>query len=280
MTMFDQARRFAPSAVAAVATVLMGVAGAQADSRLDARYRMSVAGIAIGSSEISVVIVGSDYTAAGSGRASGLLRVLATGEGIVTARGAIVDGRPVPASFTSSTAGDDGTAEARMTLANGDVTELHAEASDAGVARVPVTAEHRKGVIDPLSALLVPVADGEPIAASACEHTLAIFDGRRRYDLALAFKRIDKVKTAKGYAGAAVVCAVAFTAIAGHRPDSALVKYLAGGRDVELTLAPITGTRLLAPFRLSIANMLGNIVIEATAFDTAVAPPAAKAGSE
>ena len=41
-----------------------------------------------------------------------------------------------------------------------------------------------------------------------------------------------------------------------------------GGRDIELTLAPIAGTRLLAPFRLSIANMLGNMVIEATEFET------------
>ena len=54
---------------------------------------------------------------------------------------------------------------------------------------------------------------------------------------------------------------------------SALVKYL-DGREIELTLAPIAGTRLLAPFRLSVANMLGDIVIEATAFETSTTPAA------
>ena len=69
-----------------------------------------------------------------------------------------------------------------------------------------------------------------------------------------------------------MVCAVAFRAIAGHRVGSPLVKYLGGGREIELTLAPIGGTRLLAPFRLSIANLLGNIVVEATAFETTITP--------
>jgi hypothetical protein len=258
--------------IAALVT-LMSTALAHADGRLEARYRMSVAGIAIGRSEISLVVVGGGYAAAASGRASGLLRVLVTGEGTVSARGALVDGRPMPASFTSRTVGDDETAAVTMTLEGGDVTALAAETSAPGADRVPVSAEQRKGVVDPLTALMIPVGGtGDVIAASACERNLPIFDGRRRYDLALSFRRIDKVKADKGYAGPAVVCAVAFKAIAGHRPDSALVKYLAGGRDIALTLAPIAGTRLLAPFRLTIANMLGDIVVEASEFATAATP--------
>ena len=255
-----------------VALVLLaaGAAGtAQADGRLEARYRMSVAGITVGQSEISAVVGSTDYASSARGRASGVLRVLVTGEGSVSARGAIVDGRLVPASFASRTVGDDETATVTMTLADGDVKEISAETSAPDAARVPVTAADRKGIVDPLTAFLVPIGgDGDVIGAQSCGRTLPIFDGRRRYDLALSFKRIARVKADKGYAGPAVVCAVAFTAIAGHRPDSALVKYLAGGRDIELTLAPIAGTRLLAPFRLAIINMLGDIVIEATAFET------------
>src|SRR5262249_56601728 len=104
-------------------------------------------------------------------------------------------------------------------------------------------------------------------AAEACRRTLPIFDGRRRFDLALSFKRIDRVKAGKGYAGPAVVCAVTFQPIAGHRVGSPLVKYL-DGREIELTLAPIARTRLLAPFRLSIISMLGNMAVPASAFQT------------
>jgi hypothetical protein len=76
------------------------------------------------------------------------------------------------------------------------------------------------------------------------------------------------VKAAKGYQGPVVVCSITFQPIAGHRADSKLVKYLSQGRDMELWLAPIAGTRVLAPFRLSVTNIIGNIVIEASQFET------------
>jgi uncharacterized protein DUF3108 len=276
--MFSDTGQLRPAcARTALAILIMGAAGhaAHADSRLDARYKMTVAGIAIGKSEINVVIGSAEYTTSASGRASGVLRVLVSGEGSVSTHGAIVDGRLVPASFTSSTTREDEKADVKMTLDGGTVKDLTAQVSTTGEERVPVTEAHRKGIIDPLTALLVQVGgSGEVVAAEACQRTLPIFDGRRRYDLTLSFKRIDTVKAAKGYAGPAVVCGIAFKPLAGHRPGSPLVKYLADGRDIELTLAPIAGTRVLAPFRLSIANMLGNMVVEATEFETATTPAA------
>ena len=40
----------------------------------------------------------------------------------------------------------------------------------------------------------------------------------------LAFKRMERVKADKSYAGQALVCAVTFQAIAGHRASSPMVK--------------------------------------------------------
>jgi hypothetical protein len=264
-------RRIACSAaVLALAAALPGAA--RADSRLAAHYSASVAGLTVGRTDIAAVIGSTEYASAASGRASGLLRTLLSGEGTLSTRGTVVDSRLVPASFSARTVGDDETSAVTMTLEGGDAKDVAAETSDPDAERVSLTAEHRKGIVDPLSALLVPVgATGAVVAAEACRRTLPIFDGRRRFDLALAFKRIDQVK-AEGYAGPAVVCAVAFKAIAGHKVGSPLVKYLGGGREIELTLAPIAGTRMLAPFRLTIANMLGDIVVEATAFETSSTP--------
>jgi hypothetical protein len=266
-----------PAALALAIAALGGAA--RADSRLAAHYSVSVAGLTVGKSDVDVMIGSAEYTSAASGRASGLLRALVTGEGTLGARGAVVDGRLVPASFYAKTAGDDETSSVTMTLEGGDVKDVTAETSAPDAERVALTADHRKGIVDPLSALLVEVGgDGDVVSAEACRRTLPIFDGRRRFDLALSFKRIARVKAAKGYAGPAVVCTLTFKAIAGHRLGSPLVKYL-DGREIELTLAPIAGTRLLAPFRLSIANMLGNMVVEATAFETSTTPesPAATA---
>jgi hypothetical protein len=68
------------------------------------------------------------------------------------------------------------------------------------------------------------------------------------------------------------VCSVNYEPIAGHRANIPLVKYLSEGREIEIALAPIAGTRLLAPFRLSVVSTLANLVIEANRFETVMAP--------
>ena len=263
--------RLAAGLAAALALATFGGA-ARVDSRLTAHYGVSVAGLSVGKTDVEVAIGAAEYTSAANGRASGLLRTLVTGEGVLSTRGAVVEGRLVPASFSARTVGDDETSSVTMTIENGDAKDVTAQTSAPDAERVALTADHRKGIVDPLSALLVQVGgNGEVVTAEACQRTLPIFDGRRRFDLVLSFMRLDRVKAAKGYAGPAVVCAVTVRALAGHRVGSALVKYL-DGRDIELTLAPIAGTRVLAPFRLSIANMLGNMVIEASEFETSSLP--------
>jgi hypothetical protein len=270
-----------PWRAAALAALLVALAGAaSAETRLDAHYTIKVARITVGKSELLVAIGDAAFTAAASGQASGMLRVLASGEGALRTTGTVIDGKLVPASFTLRTTSDKEQDAVKMTIDGGNVTELTAETSAPHDDRVPVTDADRKGIVDPLSALLIRAEDtGDAVAAEACKRTLPIFDGRRRFDLALSFKRVERVKADKGYAGPAVVCAVAFRPVAGHRRDSALLKYLMDGREIELAFAPISGTRLLAPFRLSIASLLGNLVIEATDFTATTAqtatPPAA-----
>jgi Protein of unknown function (DUF3108) len=155
-----------------------------------------------------------------------------------------------------------------MMLDRGRAIAIEAENLAPGNDRVPVTAEHRSGILDPLSAWLIRADQDDDLTAGVCNRTLPIFDGQRRYDLKLSFRRMDKVKADQGYTGPVAVCAVSFQPIAGHRASSALVKFLAQGRDVELWLAPVGGTRLLAPIRLALTNMLGNVVVQANKFQS------------
>jgi hypothetical protein len=76
----------------------------------------------------------------------------------------------------------------------------------------------------------------------------------------------------KGYAGPVVVCSVSYEPIAGHRPSTPLIKYLSEGREMEMALAPVAGTRLLAPFRMLVVSALANLVIEANQFEVTVQP--------
>jgi hypothetical protein len=64
-----------------------------------------------------------------------------------------------------------------------------------------------------------------------------------------------------------VVCSLTFQPVAGHRASSPLIKYLSEDREIEITFAPVTGTHVLAPFRIAITNMLGNLVVQANRFE-------------
>ncbi|MEA2905482.1 MAG: hypothetical protein QOI12_2869 [Alphaproteobacteria bacterium] len=255
---------------------------AEAQAKLEASYTISVARIPIGNVTASVEIGDGEYAVSMTGRASGVMRVLTSGEGTLTARGAVKDGRPVPESYVSTTTSDDDTLAVKMTFEDGSVKELTASAPPPSPDRVALTDAHRRNVVDPLTAVLVPAAEGgNGLSEAACQRTLPIFDGRRRYDLKLAFKRMDVAKADKGYkgyAGPIVVCAVAFQPLAGHRASSSLVNYLSEGREIEIAFAPLAGTRVLAPFRVSVANMLGNLVVQASRFEV-VAPASLRAST-
>src|SRR5215813_6994658 len=51
-----------------------------------------------------------------------------------------------------------------------------------------------------------------------------------------------------------------------------LIKYLSEGRKIEMALAPVAGTRLLAPFRMLVESVLANLEIEANQFEVTAQP--------
>jgi hypothetical protein len=129
-------------------------------------------------------------------------------------------------------------------------------------------------VLDPMTAAILRVpGTGDTFVPQACNRRLAIFDGRMRYDLQLAYKRLDRVKSGKGYQGTVVVCAVTFAPVAGHIPSRPAIKYLTELRQTEAWLAPIAGTRLMVPYRVALPTPLGQGVLEATQFITAARSP-------
>jgi hypothetical protein len=234
------AARAARAALIAAGAALALSGAAQAQGTLTASYTISVARIPVGKLAWSAEIGEDSYSISGSGEASGIASFLASGKGTLAAHGAVSEGRLSPAEFTSDITEDGGKLRQTMRLEQGNVTEVTVDppAPAADPERVPLTAAHQQGVLDPLTAWLVPAAGaGDGLGREACERTLSVFDGQKRYDLKLAFRRMDKARADKGYQGPALVCAVTLQPIAGHRPASSTVTFLAGGRDIELWLA-------------------------------------------
>jgi hypothetical protein len=259
---------------------LAGSGTAQAQGRLDARYAVSLGGVPIGKGAWVIDIAENQFTAAASGATAGLLRVLSSGQGTGASRGYMVGGNPVPATFAASITSDKKTEEIRMTLASGGVKEFAVtpEVPD-DPERVPVTEAHHHGVSDPMTASLIRVpGNGGLLGPQACPHVTPIFDGRMRYNLQFAYKRIEQVKAEKGYAGPVVVCAVYFQPVSGYVPHRTAIKYLSSQRDMEVWLAPVAGTRVLVPFRVSIPTPIGTGVMQATQFISVAQPRTAATG--
>jgi hypothetical protein len=255
----------------------------RAQGKLDARYTVTLGGLPVGRGSWVIDITDDHFTASANGATTGVIQVFASGQGQSAARGTISGGQPTPSTYVSSITTDQKKHdEVRMVISSGSVREFVADPPTVpSPDRVPLTDAHRRGVADPMTASLMRVpGNGDVFVPQACQRTLSIFDGRMRYDLRLAFKRLEQVRSEKGYQGNVVVCAVFFTPIAGHIPDRAAIKYLIGLRDIEMWLAPIAGTRVMVPYRVSVPTPIGVGVMQATQFVSVPLPGRATAKTQ
>jgi Protein of unknown function (DUF3108) len=267
-----RAMRIALAVSGALAAALPSAALAQ--GKLEAHYTVTLAGIPIGKGSWVIEIGNSRYSAAANGVTTGLMHVLTGGEGTTAAHGTLIAGKVLTATYAATIKSRKKTDAVRVTLEKGDVKDFKADPPpDHDLERVPVTEADHHGVLDPMTAsLLATPGTGDPVSAEACQRTMAIFDGRMRYDLQLAFKRTDMVKADKGYAGPVVVCSVYFSPVGGYIPSRGAIRYIAKLREMEIWLAPIAGTRVLVPFLARGPTPIGEAMMRATEFVTVATP--------
>jgi hypothetical protein len=255
-------------ALAGSFAVQTGHAAAQA--KLDAQYSLYLTGIPIGRGAIVLELSESGYAAAGSARFTGLLRMVSRGEGTSTVRGTLANGKVQSSIYAMNSKSTDRTEKIEINIANGYAKDFVVEPPPerADVNRVPITDAHRRNVVDPLSAALIFVpGTGDLVSPASCNRTLPIFDARVRYDVVLSYLRTEKApQKIEGYSGPVLVCQARYVPISGHRSDRPQVKQMAENKELFVWLAPIAGTRFMAPVRVSISTMIGTLVVEATHF--------------
>jgi hypothetical protein len=241
---------------------------ASAQTRLDASYRATLLGLPIGQISWTLELHDNRFKAAARGAITGFMRIFSDGHGDVSVHGAMSEGKPVPVNFELNLIAGKWSDNVRIVFTGDKAQEYVAQASvKPNPDQVPLTDASRRGVLDPMSALLLPIPGvGGTVVPQGCERNVAVFDGHARYDLRLGFKRFDDVKTDEGYQGRVAVCSVKFLPVAGHDPKRYLVTYLAAQRDIEIWLAPLTGTRFLVPYRVSMPTPIGPGILQATKF--------------
>jgi hypothetical protein len=278
-SVFSTPRRALALVLGALALLSAGVMAAgpvHAQGRLTAAYEVSLGGLVIGKGNWTIAITEDAYSATVSGKTTGLLASIGGGSGTATATGRMAAGQFVPVNYVTSILYGKKNETIRIALAGGNIKDSSITPEPpVNPDRIPVTDVHRRGVTDPMTGSLLRVAGtGNPVGPEACRNNVSIFDGRMRYDLRLEYRRMETItaeKGYKGYQGPAVVCAVFFTPIAGYVPDRFAIRYLTERRDMEITFAPIAGTRVLVPFRIKIPTPIGAGMVEAKEFSTAAA---------
>jgi hypothetical protein len=241
---------------------------AAAQTKLDATYTATLLGLPIGQISWTVELQHNGFRSVAKGTISGFLRLLLDAQGEVTAQGALSGGKPVASSFALKLLAGRWSDDVRIEFSGNKAKEyVAASPANPSANHVPLTEADRIGAVDPMTALLVHIpGNGATAVPEACERTVAVFDGHTRYNLRLAFERLDTVKTDQGYQGPVVVCSVKFFPVAGYDPKHFLVTYLAAQHDTEIWLAPLAGSRLLVPYRTSISTPMGLGILQATKF--------------
>lgn len=236
-----------------------------AASSLRVTYAARLAGVRIGTGVLSVNMDGSRYTASLQAQTSSVGRLVSPGQGEAVARGVFGRLVAVPVSYDLTASEEDLTNVVRMRLSSGDISELSATpALSEHPNRIAVTASHRRDVVDPVSALLMPVPNAESASGpAACDRVIPLFDGRQRYDLAMTFVRMEQTEFGNGQAA---VCRLRYRPIAGHRSNRRVNQELAENPNIYVWLSQVGDGALVAPVRMEIGLNFGTLSIQALDF--------------
>jgi hypothetical protein len=263
----------------AVGAVVLALAIGKADAAtFRADYAVTLAGFPIATADLVSIIEGTSYKTQIQARTTGLAGVFASGKGGAVASGSLAGGQPMPSSFNLTSRTSSSQVAVRMALAQGNVAQIDiVPPLEPKPDRVPLKEGHKRGVVDPVSAVLMPIQSrGEATDPANCNRTIPVFDGAGRYDVVLSFAE-KRQADVPGYRGPVLVCKIRYVPHAGHRSERPGTKFMMQNEDMSVWLAPVAGTRFLAPLRIAIRTMLGMSVAEATRFSVEDGPATASA---
>jgi hypothetical protein len=243
-----------------------GMASTRADE-FRARYTVSLIGLPIGEAAAAGSIGPASYRINLSAKLTGVAAMIANVKLALAATGALRRGGIAPSTYATTSANSQGSRTVRMSLDAGNVkaVEIFPPFEDKD-GRVPVTAANKRNILDPATALIMAVPEGQPLVGpAACNRTIPVYDGYVRFDVALHYVGVREVAV-DGYSGPVSVCAARYTPVSGHKRDSKSTKFMAENRDIEAWLAPIARAHVVVPFHVALMTLAGTAVIDAVEF--------------
>lgn len=247
-----------------------GAAGSAMAADIEARYSITLAGLSIGKASLSAQLNGAGYVLNVSSALTGIVGAVSQGRGAATARGNVSGANVLTNGFSLSATNGKDTRKIQIAAASGAVRNVTIDPpfvkQPDDPTRIPLRDSHKIGVLDPVSALLMPVRSGNPMDKANCDRRLPVFDGNQRFDVVLSYVGTRQVRSEDGYSGPVLICKARYVPVAGHRPDRRVTKFMADNRNMDAWLAPVNGGKTLIPYRISVKTMIGTTVIEAETF--------------
>lgn len=239
-----------------------GVGPGRADpwpASVHAAYEVNFNGFNVGTFEFQAQTEDESYSLTGNAHLTLLLGAF-TWIGETRSFGLMANQVPKPAAFSFEFKANAKIGSTKVDFDDGTVLSVkHNPLPVPKPDAVPLREQHLKGVLDPLSAIMV-VANYT--SADPCDRRLPVFDGKERFDLVLSYKGEMKVSEQQpsGQPAIAHVCRVKYRPIAGHKAD-AENSYLATTDAIEVSLRPVPSANILVPYQITIPTMLGYATI-------------------
>ena len=212
----------------------------------DAVYALSIAGIPIGEATLSVDFHDGGYVLDGTADVGFLFW---GGQGGARTEGTAQNGVLEPQRYRVAYDGVRRPGRIAIDFEGGRAVRWDRAPEPEGDwadGRTEVAEAHLQGVLDPLSALVIP-APSDAEADTVCRRLLPVFNGYTRFDLEL---------TGPAAAPEGVGCAVTYRPVSGHRPDSRGVARMRQPGALEIALAPITDDAW-GPARVAVQTRFG-----------------------
>ena len=203
------ARGPARAALATLAVALASLAAAvpppEEPGRLAQAYDLYAGGLRIGEAVLEAEVGADGYRAGGTLRTAALVRAFFDAGMTVAAAGAIEGGAMRPEWFTVTTVNGEEVETRRIDYAGGAVEAVSAEPPER--PRPWSLEPGRQGaVLDPVTAAVRTLA---PRRAGFCGHRVEMFDGKRRFALAIGPAEPD---------GARLRCEAVYERLGGYKP--------------------------------------------------------------
>ena len=228
-------------------------------------YSISLIGLPVGRAQFETRLEPTRFSVSGTLSSAGLAELVSSTRGTSSVTGRIRNGGPQAEryhlDYTSD--GKSWRSDVRFRAGSAVSSDVAPPArSPAPADFVPVKPSQLRGVVDPLSGLMIrPSGD----ASSICRRTVPFYDGWSRLDLVLSPGAGEQAFRADGFDGKAVACNVRIRPVSGYRTSSNGIKYLRD-RTIQLWFAPIRHSGIYAPVYVRIPTQVGPLTLTATTF--------------